>query len=143
MKDAAMYFAREHKGHAGTFEAEYDAILEKAGREYEDEPPSDYYREGYLLYKRLSEYKENQLLFLHDPRVPANNSLSERLARNYKRKQKQAIVIRSDDSLGFLCESMSVMYMLKAENKSVYEEITKIFNRERPVNTHRFQKQRR
>ncbi|MEZ3444668.1 MAG: hypothetical protein K1W30_05960 [Lachnospiraceae bacterium] len=35
--------------------------------------------------------KENELLFLHDKRVPANNSLCERLARVYKRKQKQAV----------------------------------------------------
>jgi len=38
---------------------------------------------------RLREFKESELLFLHDKRVPANNSLCERLARVYKRKQKQ------------------------------------------------------
>ena len=63
------------------FEAEYDRILETAEKEYTDEPPNDYYREGYNLFLRLRKYKENELLFLHDKRVPANNSLCERLAR--------------------------------------------------------------
>lgn len=61
--------------------AEYDRILEKAEEEYTDEPPNDYYREGYNLFIRLKEYKENELLFLHNTRVPANNSLCEMLAK--------------------------------------------------------------
>lgn len=55
--------------------AEYDRILDTAEKEYADEPPSDYYREGYNLFVRLRKYKENKLLFLHDKRVPANNFL--------------------------------------------------------------------
>ena len=36
------------------FEAAYDWLLEKAEAEYADEPPDDYYREGYNLFLRLS-----------------------------------------------------------------------------------------
>lgn len=77
------------------FEEEYDRILREAEKEYEEEPPGAYYREGYNLYLRLKQYRENELLFLHDRRVPADNSLCERLARVYKRKQKQAVTLRS------------------------------------------------
>ena len=68
------------------FEARYDAIVERAGEEYGDTPPSDYYRDGYNLYLRMVEYKHNHLLFLSNqkPIQPkseklqsANTTLSE------------------------------------------------------------------
>jgi hypothetical protein len=114
------------------FEKRYDEILEIAREEYEYEPPSKYYKEGYNLYKRLVVYKENELLFLHDKRVPANNSLCERLARLYKRKQKQAMTFRSFESLGYLCNSLSVLYTLRTNGKNTFEQVTEIFNRPRP-----------
>ena len=113
-------------------EAEYDKILEKAEEEYENEPPSDYYREGYNLFLRLREYKENELLFLHDKRVPANNSLCERLARVFKRKQKQAITLRSQDNLCYICDGLSVVYLLRANEENVYQKISEIYGRRRP-----------
>ncbi|MGE9860822.1 hypothetical protein ACQQ93_12885 [Lachnospiraceae bacterium SGI.256] len=39
----------------------------------------------------MEKYKANHLLFLHDARVPATNNEAERLLRNYKRKQAQAV----------------------------------------------------
>jgi hypothetical protein len=114
------------------FEIRYDNILKIAKDEYEYEPPSKYYKDGYNLYLRLQEYKKYELLFLHDKRVPANNSLCERLARLYKRKQKQAMVMRSFTSLGYLCNSMSVLYTLRTNEKNIYEQVTEIFNRPRP-----------
>lgn len=51
---------------AQVLEEKYDAILATAEKEYADNPPSDYYREGYNLFLRLRKYKENELLFLHD-----------------------------------------------------------------------------
>ncbi len=112
------------------FERRYDEILEKAREEYENEPPSDYYREGYNLYRRLVKYKENELLFLHDKNVPSNNSLCERLARQYKRKQRQAIVIRSQDYLEYICNGLSVIHFLRQSDKNVYQEMINIFNRQ-------------
>ncbi len=110
------------------FERRYDEILEKAREEYEYEPPSDYYREGYNLYQRLVKYKESELLFLHDKRVPANNSLCERLARVYKRKQKQMITMRSQKSLENLCDGLSIVYFLRMNSEeSVYQAILEMF----------------
>ena len=106
-----------------------------AEQEYADAPPGDYYREGYNLFLRLRKYKENELLFLHDKRVPANNSLCERLARVFKRKQKQAITLRSQENLGYICDGLSIVYLLRAKEKSVYDEISQIYERQKPVLT--------
>ncbi|MDR1764495.1 MAG: transposase [Lachnospiraceae bacterium] len=56
------------------FEARYTEVLVKARGEYEYEPPSDYYKNGYNLYKRLGKYKDSHLLFLYDLGVPADNN---------------------------------------------------------------------
>lgn len=114
------------------FEKRYDRILEAAKKEYEDEPPNDYYREGYNLYLRLVKYKESELLFLHDKCVPADNSLAERLARQYKRKQKQAIVMRSDENFACICDSLSVINTYRKEEGNFYHKVTDIFGRPRP-----------
>lgn len=121
-------------GKIAEFERRYDKILSHAEKEYKEEPPSEYYREGYNLFLRLREYKESELRFLHDMRVPANNSLCERLARVYKRKQKQAITLRSQESLGYICDGLSVVYLLRSQKEgSVYKEICNIYSRKRPV----------
>lgn len=114
------------------FEAAYDRILQKAEEEYASEPPNDYYREGYNLFIRLKEYKENELLFLHDTRVPANNSLCERLARVYKRKQKQAVTLRSYENLCCICDGLSVVYLLRSQGENVYQKTAEIYGRKRP-----------
>lgn len=114
------------------FERRYDEILDKAETEYTDNPPSKYYREGYNLFVRLREYKESELLFLHDKRVPANNSLCERLARVYKRKQKQAMVLRSQKSLGYICDSLSTVHLLRTNTGNVYQEVAAMFDRKHP-----------
>ena len=114
------------------FETEYDRILETAQKEYTDEPPNDYYREGYNLFIRLRKYKENELLFLHDKRVPANNSLCERLARVYKRKQKQAVTLRSQKNLCYICDGLSIVYLLRSNEENVYQKIAEIYDRECP-----------
>ena len=115
------------------FAGRYDKILDKAEEEYEYEPPGEYYKEGYNLYRRLKKYKESELRFLHDMRVPANNSLCERLARVYKRKQKQAITLRSQKSLEYICDGLSIVYLLRSKEKSVYKEICNIYSRKRPI----------
>ena len=118
-------------GRVAELERRYDKILELAEKEYEDDPPTKYYRDGYNLFLRLREYKESELRFLHDMRVPSNNSICERLARIYKRKQKQAMVIRSYEHLKELCNALSVVYSVRPNIKNMYEYVTEIFNRKR------------
>lgn len=114
------------------YEKRYDGILDDAEKEYADNPPGTYNRESYKMYNRLRKYKKSELLFLHDMRVPDNNDLCERLARLYKRKQKQATVFRSDASLIYICNGLSVVHDLKAEGKDLFEAMTEIFNRPQP-----------
>ena len=97
----------------------------RAEEEYTDEPPNDYYREGYNLFLSLREYNENELLFLHDTRVPANNSLCERLARIYKRKQKQAVTLRSYENLCCICDGLSVVHLLRTQGENVHHGYAK------------------
>ena len=120
------------RGIVEEFEKRYDKILERAKKEYEDEPPNDYYREGYNLYLRLVKYKESELLFLHNKSVPADNSLAERLARQYKRKQKQAIVMRSRENFACICDSLSVINTYRKEEGNFYHKVMNIFERPRP-----------
>ena len=110
------------------FEARYDEILILAKDEYEYEPPSKYYIEGFNLYKKLLNYKDNHLLFLHDRRVPHNNNLSERLLRIIKRKQAQVMTFRSDGGLDYLCNSLGTIASLRAQDKNLYKSVASIFS---------------
>ena len=94
------------------FEERYQKILETARKEYEDIPANDYYRDGYNLFLRMEKYKQNHLLFLHDFRVPATNNETERLLRNYKRKQAQAVTFRSFESIEDLCQCMNMLVLM-------------------------------
>jgi hypothetical protein len=109
------------------FEERFDQILDIAKNEYEYEPPSKYYIDGYNLSIRLREYRDACLLFLHDKRVPADNNLCERLLRVFKRKLKQVMTFRSFDSLDYLCQSMTVIALLRAQNDNFYGSVADIF----------------
>ena len=87
------------------FEKRYREILETARKEYKDIPANDYYKDGYNLFLRMEKYMHNHLLFLHDIRVPATNNEAERLLRNYKRKQAQAVTFRRFESIDYLKSS--------------------------------------
>ena len=109
------------------FEARYHEILLKAEEEYEDIPCSDYYRDGYNLSKRMDEYQNAHLLFLHDCRIPITNNLAERLLRTFKRKQKQVMTFRSQESINYLCQSMNVLNLVCQENGNLYHRASEIF----------------
>lgn len=111
------------------FESDYINILAVAKSEYEYEPPSKYYRDGFNLYKRLDKYMDNHLLFLHEPDVPTTNNLAERLLRVLKRKIKQVMAFRSFESLSNFSSSMSIIAYSKAKNENLYESVAEIFNR--------------
>ena len=110
------------------FEKRYREILETARKEYEDIPANDYYKDGYNLFLRMEKYMHNHLLFLHDIRVPATNNEAERLLRNYKRKQAQAVTFRSFESIDQLCQCMSMLVLMRLENPAnIYDRVSRIF----------------
>ncbi len=115
------------------FEARYDEIVRTATKEYEDNPPSDYYRDGYNLYLRMVKYKHHHLLFLSNPLVAPDNNLCERKARVLKGKFNQAISLRSFEHLTYFCECLGVVDHFAAENAdNLYESVKRIFKRQIP-----------
>ena len=116
------------------FEARYDAVVQTAAREYEDEPPSDYYRDGYNLYLRMVKYKHNPLLFLSNPLVEPDNNLCERKARILKGKINQAISLRSFENLTYFCECLGVLdHFTASGTDNLYQSVKEIFKRQNPV----------
>lgn len=67
--------------------------------------------------------------------VPATNNLSERLLRGYKRKQKQVMTFRSDESLQHLCDCLGVLSSLRRSDANMYHTLANIFNRHLPALT--------
>ncbi|MCL1896523.1 MAG: transposase [Clostridiales bacterium] len=111
------------------FEERYDEILKLAKEEYEYEPPSKYYMDGFNQFKKMRDFRDNHLLFLHDIRVPPTNNLSERLLRVFKRKLAQAMTFRSFEGLDYLCKSLGTIASLRGQGQNLYESITRIFDR--------------
>ena len=110
------------------FEAKYDEIINFAIKEYEDEPPNiKYYPEGFNLCKRMREYRDNHLLFLHDRSVSPTNNLSERLLRTFKRKQHQAMSFRSFEGLSFVCDALGVIADIRNQGNNLYYSLSEIF----------------
>lgn len=111
----------------GAFEERFGQILDIADREYEYEPPSKYYIEGFNLKERLREYREAHLLFLHDKNVPADNNLAERLLRIFKRKLRQVMSFRSFKSLEYLCQCLTMLALLSNDEENLYESASRVF----------------
>lgn len=75
----------------------------------------------------MDEYMPEHLLFLHDRRVPDINNETERLLRNYKRKQKQAVTFRSFENIDYLCQCMSMLVMMRQEENNLFDRVSQIF----------------
>lgn len=101
----------------------YGEILEKAKEEYEYEPPGEYFKDGYKLYKRMSEDREAYLLFLKDMTIPPTNNAAENAARKYKRKNAQVMCFRSEEGRDYFCDGLSIMESMKAAGENVYEGV--------------------
>lgn len=103
------------------YEKRYKELLQKI-------PASDYYRDGYNLYLRMDKLMKNHLLFLHDRRVPTSNNEAERQLRNYKRKQKQAVSFRSNQSHDYLCKSMSMLVVMRKNESNLFDRVSRILD---------------
>lgn len=115
----------------GGMERRYDEILALAEAEYAEHPPTRYYRDGYNLFVRMRDYRESHLLFLHDMRVRPDNSLCERKARVFKRKQHASVAFRSFENLGYVCDGIATVDNMRAAGKDVFAESRAIFERPR------------
>ena len=109
------------------YEQEYLRILDTAVKEYEYEPPSDYYRDGYNLQKRMREYSDSHLYFLRHPEVDYTNNEAERDLRKYKRKQKQQVTFRSDANAAAYCDALSIIETGKRKSSMPFQTIKNAF----------------
>lgn len=105
----------------------YEEIISIGKKEYEDDPPSKYYRDGFNLHKRLDEFKEETLKFLKDPSLPYTNNLSERLLRTIKMKYKTTCGFRSDESVGYFLDTRSFIETARIKNENIYQSIKDTF----------------
>lgn len=110
------------------FEKKLHEVLEKAREEYEEVPPSEYYKNGYNLYARMAEKPGDYTLFLHDAEVPPTNNAAEALARVFKRKAKAVMCFRSQEGVNYYCDGMSVIETAKRRGKNVYQTIFQVFD---------------
>lgn len=109
------------------YEIIYDEIVSLAEEEYKEHPASMYYRDGYNLYKRFKEYKDNTLLFLSKRNVDYTNNLSERLGRTFKSKMKQVGTFRSEEGIKAFVSSLSALESKRMQGEDIYSYIADKF----------------
>lgn len=103
-------------------------IIALAESEYEYEPPSDYYLDGYNTFKRIKDDFEDYVLFLRDITVPPTNNIAERMGRKFKRKAHQVMSFRSMSGLEYFCDGLSIMESIKGTENNLFDEIVNRFN---------------
>lgn len=109
------------------FTKKYEEVLNIASEEYTKHPPEKEYMDGYNLQKRLREYQTNHLYFLSHPDVDYTNNISERELRKFKRKQKQAVVLRSSSGGQYICDALTIIETARMQHKNVYDTIETAF----------------
>lgn len=105
----------------------YVSILNLASDEYEKHPPTNDFMDGFNLYKRLRDYQDDHLYFLSHPEIDYTNNISERQLRKFKRKQKQAVVLRSDIGGQHICDALTIIETAKMQNQNVYDAVEAAF----------------
>ena len=105
----------------------YELLLQLAYEEYLKHPPDREYMDGYNLQKRMRDFKSAHLFFLSHPEVDYTNNISERELRKFKRKQKQAVVLRSDAGAQFICDALTIIETARMQNKNVYDVVASSF----------------
>ena len=111
------------------FKERIRTALEIGREEYADVPPSEYYRDGFNLNRRMLDDFNSYVLFLDDTSVPATNNLAERLGREHKRKLRQVIAFRSPASHGYYCDGLSIMKTLQGSGEKLFEGIESVFQK--------------
>jgi len=104
--------------------------LEQGKKDYAIPPEKGAYREGYNLWKRISEHPEDYTLTLRDERVAPTNNLAERLGRKHKRKIKAVMAFRSEETYSMYCDGLTVIEAFRKEEESLIHLCAEVFNRD-------------
>ena len=103
------------------YNQKYDDILAKARKEHAKHATKD----SSNLLKRLTNYKQEALLFMHNFSVPFTNNLSERDFRMAKVKQKISGCFRSLVGADNFCLIRNLLVTAKKNNKNVFDMFQK------------------
>lgn len=115
------------KDKVSAFTGKYESILAVAAVEYQSFPPQKEYMDGYNLWKRLKDFQKAHLYFLSHPNVDYTNNISERGLRKFKRKQKQAVVLRSTSGGQRICDALTIIETARMQHKNVYDTVEAAF----------------
>ena len=111
------------------WEARYDDIL-KAGRDYYcKNPPSRHYLDGHNTRAQLAADKDQVLLFIHNPWIPATNNMAERCLRAHKRELHQSTTFRSSESIDHRCNVASIVQTARLRDMQIYQLLAEILSR--------------
>lgn len=106
----------------------YKSILSLAADEYSKHSPDKNYMDGFNLQKRMRDFQANHLYFLSHSEVDYTNNISERALRKFKRKQKQAVVLRSDSGGQRICDALTIIETARMQHKNVYDIVASSFS---------------
>ena len=117
----------------------YDEVCALAESEYASELtlPKKYQPDGVALYKRLYEYKENHLAFIHNLAIPFDNNASERHQRGVKKKLGQTGGFRSvDKGMVPYCGFLSIIKTASMRGMETLSVVRDIFDGKSGLFTH-------
>ena len=77
----------------------------------------------------MKEDKDDYVLFLINKSIIPNNSIAERYARVYKRKNIQAMCFRNKEGVKSFCNSLSIIETLKNNGENLFIAVTDRFNK--------------
>lgn len=112
-------------------EAEYMRILDEGVKEYKENPPEAWYPNGQNTLERMRENPEDYLRFLRDKEIPWHNNDAEVVARQIKRKLKNAGTFRSMKGAQVYLNNLALLITAKKQGKELFEEILELLQKEK------------
>ncbi len=109
------------------YESRYDEIIAMGREQNQHTQGAVAKREESRLLNRLTKYKSNHLLFLHNFNVPFSNNMSEKDLRTCKTRQKMSGGFRTEEGRQMFCNIKSIIETVKRRGMNVYQSIVSLF----------------